>query len=386
MEFFLLIVRSAFRNRLRTLLTSLGVAVTIIAFLFLRTFIGAWYAGVDSASADRLIVRNKISITFPLPLNYVQKVRGVPGVSDISFENWFGGIYKEPKNFFAQFASDAESVMRVYPELELPPEQKAAWIADRKGCIIGTLLAEKYGFKVGDKIVLSGTIYPGTWEFTVRGIYTSSQKSFDLSTFFFHWQYLNEALQERMKDQVGILLVRVADPGRSTEVASAIDKMFLNSLAETRSESEKAFQLSFISMSSAIIDAIQVISIVILVILLLILGNTMAMATRERTTEYATMRAIGFRPKHVVWLVLGEGFIVGGVGAALGIALATPILSWVAAVFQKTLPGFLGTFDVSGGMIAISIAVALLGGMLAAAFPAYRAGQLKIVDALRRLA
>jgi putative ABC transport system permease protein len=386
MELLLLVARSAFRNRLRTSLTAVGVGVTIIAFLFLRTFIGAWYAGVDAASADRLIVRNKISITFPLPLSYVNKVRAVPGVSDISFENWFGGVYKEPKNFFAQFASDAESVLRVYPEIELPPDQKAAWLGDRKGCIVGEMLAEKYGFKVGDKIVLKGTIYPGDYDLTVRGIYTSSGKSVDLSTLFFHWQYLNESVVPRMKDQVGILLVRVADPGRSVEVAGAIDKLFQSSLAETRSESEKAFQLSFISMSSVIIDSIQVISFVILVILLLILGNTLAMATRERTTEYATMRAIGFRPRHIVGLVLGEGFIVGAAGAAVGVGLATPILRWAAAVFQRMMPGFLGSFRLSGAMIAISVTVALVGGMLAAAIPAYRAGKLKIVDALRRLA
>lgn len=386
MEFVLLVIRSAFRNRLRTTLTAVGVAVTIVAFLFLRTFISAWYAGVDAASADRLVVRNKISITFPLPLAYVQKIKNVPGVADLSYENWFGGIYKEEKNFFAQFAADVESLMRVYPEILLTDAEREAWKGDRKGCIVGKLLAEKYGWKLGDKIILKGAIYPGDWEFTVRGIYTATQRSVDLSTMFFHWQYLNEAMLERRKDQVGIVLIRVAEPGRSTEVAAAVDKLFVNSLAETRTESEKAFQLSFISMASAMITAIQVISGVILAILMLILGNTLAMATRERTTEYATMRAIGFQPWHIQMLVIGEGFVVAAVGVALGVALATPILSWVSDVFAKYVPGFLGEFHLDSNAVLLAIGVSLVGGMSAASVPAFRASRLKIVDALRRLA
>jgi len=309
----------------------------------------------------------------------------VPGVTEVSWENWFGGVYKEEKNFFAQFAADVGTLLKVYPELVLTDAEKRAWLADRQGCVIGELLAEKYGFKVGDKIVLSGTIYPGNWEFTVRGIYTSTQRSFDRQTFFFHWQYLNDTVDERMKDQAGILLVRVAEPGRSTAVANAIDNSFRSSLAETRSESEKSFQLSFISMASAIITAIQVISGVILVILMLILGNTLAMATRERTAEYATMRAIGFQPRHIVMLVLGEGFVVAAVGVALGVGLATPILKWASELFAKYVPGFLGEFHLSGEAVVLASLISLAGGMVAAALPAQRAGRLKIVDALRRL-
>jgi len=386
MAFLALVLRSAFRNRLRATLTAVGVAVTIIAFLFLRTFISAWYAGVDASAADRLVVRNKISITFPLPLAYAQKIRGIPGVSELSWQNWFGGVYKEERNFFAQFASDAETLLKLYPEMLLTPEEKAAWLGDRKGCIVGRLLAEKYGFKVGDKIVLKGAIYPGDWEFTVRGIYTATQRAVDLQTMFFHWAYLNEAMPERRKDQVGVYLIRVADSGRSTEVAGAVDKLFASSLAETRTESEKAFQLSFISMASAIITAIQIVSGVILVILMLILGNTLAMSTRERTTEYATMRAIGFQPRHIELLVLGEGFVVAAFGVALGVALATPILTWVSDIFAKYVPGFLGEFHLDGGAVLLAVGVGLAAGMAAAELPAWRARRMKIVDALRRLA
>ncbi len=387
MAFLALIVRSAFRNRLRAVLTAVGVAITLVAFVFLRTFIAAWYAGVDSASADRLVVRNKISIIFPLPLAYVTKVRGVPGVSDVSYENWFGGYYKEEKNVFAQFGADVESLLRVYQaELGLTADEKQAWLGDRKSCVIGPVLAERFGFKVGDKVVLKGTIYPGDWEFTVRGIYASSNKSFDQQSMFFHWAYLNETVREGLKDNVGILLVRVADPGRSTAVANGIDTLFQNSLAETRSESEKAFQLSFIAMSSAVMTAIQVVSGVILVILLLILGNTLAMATRERITEYATMRAIGFQPRHINALVIGEGVVITAVGAALGVALVSPILGWLSQIFIKYVPGFLSEFHLKGDVLLFAVGVALAIGVVAAEIPAYRASRLKIVDALRRLA
>ena len=384
MAYLALIVKSAFRNRLRTSLTALGVAITIVAFLFLRTFISAWYAGVDASSSDRLVVRNKISITFPLPKSYVEKVRNQPGVADVSWANWFGGFYKDEKQFFGQFAVDPESYMRVYSDLlAVEPDQMKAWAEDRTGAVIGDQLAEKYGWKIGDRVTLTGTIYPGNWDFTIRGLYRPKTKQVDRATFFFHWKYLDEKSNERMKDQVGILLVKTSCD--SSQVALGIDKLFANSLAETRTESEKAFQLSFIAMSSAVLAAIQVVSIVVLLILILILGNTLAMATRERTMEYAAMRAIGFQPKHVIGLVLGEGFVVAAVGVALALVLAPPTLTFFADLFSKSMGAFLGAFELDYKAVALAAGIALAGGMLAAAIPAMRAGRLRIVDALRRI-
>lgn len=383
MAYLLLVFKSAFRNRLRTALTALGVAIAIVAFLFLRTFIGAWYAGVDASATDRLVVRNKISITFPLPIAYVQKVRNVPGVADVSWANWFGGVYKDPKNFFAQMAVDGESYYRLYPEFELSDQEKKAFMADRTGCVVGDLLAEKYHWKVGDKISLQGTIYQGDWDFTIDGIYHGRDKSTDRQQFHFHWKYLNDRAPDAMKEHAGLILVKVA-PG-ATDVAQKIDALFANSLAETRTESEKAFQLSFISMASAVITAIQIVSGVVLAILILILGNTLAMATRERTMEYAAMRAIGFRPSHIVGLVLGEGFVVALTGVVAGLALAPPILRYFAELFQREMGSFLGSFELSPKAAALASAIALVGGMAAAAIPAVRAGRLRIVDALRRI-
>jgi putative ABC transport system permease protein len=383
MAFIFLIIKSAFRNRLRTFLTSVGVAIAIIAFLFLRTFIAAWYAGVESAGADRLIVRNKTSIIFDMPLAYMNKVKNIPGVADATYENWFGGYYKDPNEFFGKLAM-ADNAFDLYPEAVIPPEQMQAYREDRQGAIVGRLLAEKYKWKIGDQINITGDIYPGEWTFHIRAIYTSTSKTFDVQTMFFHYDYLNQALPEKERDKIGLVIVKTA-ADQSTTVAQAIDKEFANSNWETRTESEKAFQLEFLSMSSALIGAIEIVSYVVLVILMLILANTLAMATRERTTEYAVMRAIGFRPRHVVALVIGEGFVVALTGVLLGVGLATPVLKVFAQIFQTYLGPFLGNFEITTRNIVWAVSAAIAGGTLASGIPAWRAGRLRIVDALRRV-
>ena len=385
MEFFLLTVRSAFRNRLRSILTAVGVAIAIIAFLFLRSFVSAWTSGYDRASADRLVVRNKISIIFPLPMSYLQKIKSVPGVADATWANWFGGVYIDQRNFFAQFAVDPESYLRVYPEIQLTPEEKQAWLADRTGCIVGPELAEKYGWKIGDQIPLQGTIYPGDWKFTVRGIYSAGTKNADLKTMLFQWKYLDESMPEARKNNLGVVMIKVDDPKKGNDVAQAIDGLFANSLAETRTETEKAFQLSFLSMVSTVIVAIQLISLVVLLILILILGNTVAMGTRERTVEYAMMRAIGFKPGHIVTMVLGEGLVIGGFGGLLAVLMAPAILEGLGNAFKKVMGNFLGSFGIDRGGVVIALVAALAGGAVAAAVPAWLAGRRKLVDALRRV-
>jgi putative ABC transport system permease protein len=386
MSFFLLVFKSAFRNRLRTLLTALGVAIAIVAFLTLRTIVGAWYAGVEGAQSDRLFVRNKISITFPMPLSYVDKVRQIVGDrGGVSYENWFGAVYpKDEHGFFANLAAD-DDVFQMYPEFIVDPAEWKDYVEDRQGAIIGTRLAEKYHWKLGDKVVLRGTIYPGEWEFHIRAIYDATKRSVDKGSMFFHWKYMNEKLTGAAKDQVGLVLLKVNDPSQSAAVAQQIDKSFVNSQAETRTESEKAFQLEFLSMSSAIIGAIQILSGVMLVILMLVLANTMAMATRERTTEYAVMRAIGFRPHHIVGMVLGEGFVVALVGVAIGVTLSAPVMRFLGQLLEKEMGGFLGDFALHVGPTVAAVIVALVLGMAASALPAWRAGRLKIVDALRRV-
>jgi putative ABC transport system permease protein len=318
-----------------------------------------------------------------MPIAYVSKVKNIPGVSDVTYENWFGGYYKDPNEFFGKLAM-ANNGFDLYPEAIVPPEEMKEYLADKQGAIVGRLLAEKYKWKVGDQISITGDIYPGEWTFHIRAIYTSTSKTFDVQTMFFHYDYLNDALDEQRKNQVGLIIIRTA-ADQSTTVAQAIDKEFANSNWETRTESEKAFQLEFLSMSSALIGAIEIISYVVLVILMLILANTLAMATRERTTEYAVMRAIGFRPGHVVTLVIGEGFVVALTGVLLGVGLATPVLKVFAEVFQTYLGPFLGNFEITTRNIVWAVSAAIAGGTLASGIPAWRAGRLRIVDALRRV-
>jgi putative ABC transport system permease protein len=332
-----------------------------------------------------MVTRNKISLTFLLPKAYAEKVRNVQGVADLSWANWFGGYYKDPKRFFAQFAVDADSFLRLYPEFLLSAEELKAFQQDRQGAIVGEQLAEKWGWKVGDRVTLTGTIYRGDWDFNIRGIYKRREKGTDGQQFLFQWKYLDEKgaiTNPAGKDKIGWLVYKVN--GNGAQVATVVDQLFANSLAETRSESEKAFQLSFISMASAMIGAIQVVSFVVLLILILILGNTLAMATRERTTEYAVMRAIGFQPRHVVGMVIAEGFIVAAAGVALGCSLAPPILGFFSGFFQEQI-GALRGFQLSLVNVAFAVGVALAGGMAASAWPAWRAGRMRLVDTLRRV-
>ena len=387
MSFFFLIFKSAFRNRLRTLLTSLGVAIAIIAFLVLRTIVAAWNAGYENSASDRMITRNKISITFEMPLSYVDKVKNLVGdKGEVSYENWFGATYpKDEHGFFANLATD-DDVFKMYPEIVIPKDQWEAYVQDRRGAVVGTRLAAKYGWKLGDKVTLRGTIYPGDWDFNVRAIYTSTSKAVDESSMWFHWKYFNEQLPEARKDHVGLVMVKVNDGSQAPMIAQQIDKAFSSSPAETRTESEKQFQLEFLSMAGMLLKAIEAISYIVLVILMLVLANTMAMATRERTTEYAVMRAIGFQPRHIVGMVLGEGFIIALVGALLGIALVPPSVASLGRVLEQSgMGGFASSMSLEPRDAAFAVAAALALGMIAAALPARRAGKLKIVDALRRV-
>lgn len=385
MNFATFAIRSTFRNRLRTVLTALGVAIAVIAFLFLRTVVSSFSRGVDAAAQDRLVVRNKTSFTVPLPLAYGAKIAAVPGVTTVTWNNWFGGVYKDPKNFFARFAVDPPTYFKVYDEFQLTPEEYQAFASDLRGCVIGPGLAERYGFKVGDRIPLQGDIYPGDWQFTVRAIYHPREKGTERNVMLLQWKALDESVVAARKNQAGTFTIRVADRSSSSQVAQAIDALFANSADETRTESEKAFQLAFLSQLSAVVTAIQVVSVVMLAILALILGNTMAMSTRERTNEYAVMRSLGFRPFHIVLLVLAEGFLVAAIGYAVGATLAAPVVRGFTDFATRSFGPLLRDTRLTLDALAWAGAAALLGGVVATLIPAVRAGRLNIVDALRKV-
>ena len=384
MQFLKLIVRNALRHKLRTGLTVVGIVVAILAFGLLQTVVDAWYAGAEGAAPNRLVTRNAVSLVFPMPLHYRDKIRAVEGVRRVAPFNWFGGYYQEPKNFFAQFAIDPLPFLAMYPEYRVPDDELRAFLRDRKGAVIGRKLAQRYGFKIGDTIPLQGTIYPGTWTFTVRAIYDGADAKVDASQLLFHWDYLNETMKQRSPrrgDQVGVFMVQIDDPHRSAEIGQAIDRLFKNSLAETLTETEKAFQLGFVAMTETIVVAIRIVSFVVIFIILAVMANTMAMTARERLGEYATLKAVGFGPGYVAALIFGESVAIAAAGAAIGIALTFPVAAWFAVQMGKFFP----VFDVSGETVALQAGCALVVGLVAAVLPGRRAARVKIVEGLRAI-
>ena len=384
MESLKLALRNALRHRLRTALTVLGLVIAILAFGLLQTVVDAWYAGAEGASNTRLITRNSISLVFPLPITYRDKIRRVPGVTGVSMANWFGGVYITEKNFFPQFAVDPKTYFELYPEYIVPPDQMKEFLRDRKGAIVGRKLAQEYGFKVGDVVPLRGTIYPGTWSFVVRGIYDGAEKSTDASQFFFHWDYLNETIKRlspKRADSTGVYVVRIGSPDLAAEVAQTIDREFKNSLAETLTETEKAFQLGFVAMTEAIVVAIRIVSFLVIFIILAVMANTMAMTARERTSEYATLKALGFGPGFLSSLIFCESLAIAVVGGAVGVALTFPVANAFAAKMGTLFP----IFYVSRDTVYMQVVAAVVVGCAAAIVPAVRASRVRIAEGLRAI-
>lgn len=378
------IIRNALRHKLRTVLTIIGVAVAVLAFGLLRTLVDLWYLGVETASASRLVTRNAVSLVFPLPISYKDRIRQAEGVRGVSWGNWFGGVYISEKNFFPNFAVDPSSYMALYPEYVLTDEEKKSFILDRKGAVVGRNLVERFGWKVGDIVTLKGTIFPGEWEFVIRGVYRGAQRNTDETQFIFHWEYLNETIKKsipRRADQVGFYVIGIESPDIAGQVSAAIDDMFKNSLAETLTETERAFQMSFISMTEAIVVAIEIVSYVVIVIIMVVAANTMAMTARERMTEYATMKTLGFGPGHIVGAVLGESLLISLTGGVLGALLTFPASDWI----ETGLSQFFPVFDVSGLTLALDMAAAFAVGLIASIFPAWRGAAIRIAEGLRRM-
>jgi len=352
----------------------------------LRTIVDAWYAGVEASSSTRLIVRSATSLTVPLPLSYAQRLRAVDGVTGISWSNWFGGVYVTERNFFPQFAVDGPSYLALYPEFVLRDDERLAWLRDRQGVVVGRKLADKFGWHLGDTIPLRGTIYPGTWSFTLRAIYDGADASVDQNQMLMHWAYLNETTRARtrgrMGDFVGVYVVGIRDPANAALVSQRIDEQFRNSLAETLTETEKAFQLGFVAMSEAILVALQAVSSIIVVIIMAVMANTMTMTARERLAEYATLKALGFGPGFVVRLLFGESLLIAAIGGATGLLLTLPL----AAAFANAAGTLFPVFRVSGTTMLLQAGAALLVGVVAALWPAWKMSRIDIVAGLRHVA
>jgi putative ABC transport system permease protein len=384
MKFIGLVVKSARRSRRRTALTMLSVAVAVFLFASLRAILDGFHAVSEASSATRVVTIRSTSMIFSMPMSHGEAIRATPGVRDVTYANWFGGIYKDPKNFFGQFAIEPESYLRMYPEVLITPEEKTAFLSDRTGCIVGDALARKFGWKPGDQIVLQpGIPVYGTQDFpfTIRGIYRAGSSAVDNNSMFFQWKYADE--RSLVKGQVGWYVSQVADPDRAVQVATAIDQQFANSPNETKTDTEQAFSAQFASMLGNLNVLLGSVALAVVITTLFVAGNTMAMSVRERTTEIAVMRTLGFPAFTVFMLVVGEGLLVSGVGGVVGAALARAIVNGEALGISG---GFIPVFGVSNMNFAIGLALSLLIGVLAALIPATMASRLKIVDALRRVA
>jgi putative ABC transport system permease protein len=378
MKFLPLIIANLFRKKIRTTLTIGSFAVALFLFGLLVVVRGAFSQGLDVAGADRLVLINRVSIIQPLPLSYRDRLLRIPGVKQVMFDNWFGGVYQDERNFFPQFAVDTDNQRAMFPEFEVSEDQWQAFIADREGAIVGQGLAKRFGWKVGDRIPIKGTIYPGQWEFNIRGIYRGKRVQDDTTQFWFHWKYLEERSQ--FKGYVGWYTVRVANPDQSAQVAKAIDQEFANSPWETKTDTEKAFAASWVKQMGNIEFLILSIGGVVFFTLLLVTGNTMAIAVRERIGELAILKAVGYSDTFVLLLVLAESLLVAAVGGGLGLVLAK-----LFTLGGDPTHGLLPYFYLPPAAMVTGVAVALTVGIIAGILPALSAMRLRVVDALRRV-
>jgi putative ABC transport system permease protein len=384
MKFIGLVFKSARRSKRRTLLTIISVALAVFLFATLRSVLDGFDAVSAASSSTRIVTIRSTSMIFPMPTSHAEAIRSTPGIRDVTWANWFGGIYKDPKNFFGQFAIEPESYLRMYPEVILSPEDKKAFLEDRTGCIVGDGLAKKYAWKVGDRIVIQPGIpnygsqdYP----FTIRGIYKAGSSAIDNQSMLFHWQYVDE--RSDVKGQVGWYVAEVANPDQAAQVAMAIDQKFANSPYETKTDTEQQFSASFASMLGNLNLLLGSVALAVVLSTLFVAGNTMAMSVRERTTEIAVMRTLGFPASTVFLLVVGEGLVVSVIGGALGALLARVVIN---GEFLGLAGGFIPAFGVTNWNVVVGLGLSVLIGLLAALIPATMASRLKIVDALRRVA
>ena len=385
MKILKLAIKNAGRHKLRTGLTIVGLAVAVMAFGLLRTVISAWYAGAEASAPDRLVTRNAVNIIFPLPLSYKEQILKVPGVEKVSYAHWFGAYYIDPKQFFANFAVDHHTYFDLFPEVIVDSQTLANFRSQRNAAVVGQILADRFGWKPGDQIRLIGTIYPGNWDLVIAGIYHGRDKTTDESSFMLRWDYLDETLRATVPVRAGYVgwyISEISSPVEAVRISAAIDSMFKNSLAETLTQTEKQFQLSFIAMSGTIITALRVISYLIIGILLLVLTNTMAMSARERISEYAVMKTLGFKPFHLVQLIAGESLFISLSGGILGILLTFPM----ATGFGEAMKYFFPVFEINPRDLFVAGIFALSVGILASMFPILKATRVSIVDGLRSVA
>jgi len=375
-----LIFANLFRKKIRTTLTLGSFAVALFLFGLLATVRGAFNQGLEVAGANRLVVVNKVSIIQPLPISYKEKLARIPGVTLVTHANWFGGVYQDERNFFPQFAIEDETYRQMFPEFIVPEDQWNTFIGDREGAIVGDNLAERFHWKVGDRVPIKGTIFPGTWEFNIRGIYKGSRPQDDTTQFWFRYKYLEERENPYWKGLIGWYTVRIDNPDNATRVAGVVDEMFANSPWETKTETEKAFAAGFVKQAGNIEFLLVSIGSVVFFTLLLVTGNTMAIAVRERMRELAVLKAVGFSDNFVLSLVLGESLLLAAIGGGIGLALCK-----LFTLRGDPTGGLMPYFYLAPPVVILGLFSALAVGVVAGILPAWSAMRLRVADALRRV-
>jgi len=368
------------RKKIRTILTIGSFAVALFLFGLLAAVQAGFHQGVDIAGADRLVVIGRTGVIQPLPLPYMERIRRIRGVKDVAHSTWFGGVYQDAKNFFPQFVIVPEDWKRMYPEFQVPDDQWRDFVADRQGVVVGTKLAARFGWKIGDTIPLKppGYLGGGSWDFHVRAIYHGTRPQDDEGQMWIQHRYFYEKAPRYWQGIVGWYIVRVQDPENALAVAKAIDAEFANSQSETRTQTESAFASSFMKQMGNIEFLILAIGSIVFFTLLLVTGNTMAIAVRERTGELAVLKTVGYSDRFVLGFVLAESMLIAGVGGALGLWLSRGMVA--QDITNGLLPMYL-----SGPALAAGVGVALGTGLLAGVLPAVGAMRLSVVDALRRI-
>jgi len=369
---------------LRAILTLLGIALAVLAFCLLRTMVAVWDAAVASASPERLVTRNAISLMVPLPVAYYPRIKSNPNITSVTYGQWFMGIYIDERHLFPQLAYELPTYFEIYPEFIVPPDQKAALLGDRRGAAAGRRLADRYGWRLGDTIIIKGTAFPGEYRFVLRAIYRGSDPTIDEGHFLFHWDYLNEMIKKvdpARADRVAWFISRVPRPDLVGPTAGQIDALFKNSIAETITESEAAFRTGMVSMTSAILMSIKVVSWVVIGVILMVLANTMAMSARERQGEYAVLKTMGFQPRHLTSLIMGESLLLALGGGLLGLLLTFPAVH----LFRVLLGHYFRIFPLTRTTLALGLGSALAIGVLASLLPAWRAARVGVAETLGRV-
>jgi putative ABC transport system permease protein len=382
MKFRRLILANLFRKKIRLMLTIGSFAVALFLFAFLAVVRGAFLGNSELASANRLVTINRTSIINLIPLSYAAKIQRIPGVTYVTHNNWFGGVYQDEKNFFPQFVIDPETQRQVFPELVVPDDQWANFLKDRQGAVVGARTAKRFGWKLGDRVPIKTTLYGGgSWEFNIDAIYHGTRPQDDETQFWFQWDYFEERIPEAVKGQIGWYVLRIANPDDAPRIAKAIDNEFANSPSETKTEAESAFAANWVKQFGNIQFLIVTIGVVVFFTLLLVTGNTMAISVRERTSELAVLKAIGYSDRAVLFFVLAESIVIALFGGLLGLGLALLAMPVLGTALANILPNL----NLPTSILAFGLAVAIVVGIASGILPGIGAMRMRVVNALRRV-